>query len=287
MPIDPDKLLALAIPEIRQSYGWRDTALYALGVGVGQDPVDERQLAFVDETRLQALPTMASILAHPGFWIRELETGIDWRRVVHAEQSLRVHRPIPAQATVRAVTRVLEIVDKGAGKGALVRYGREILDAGTDTPIATAEQVSICRGAGGFGGSPVASWSPPSSPDRAPDLIREMPTYPQQALVYRLCGDLNPLHIDPGFARKAGFERPILHGLSTYGMAAFCLISSLCDCDPTRFRNMSARFSSPVFPGERIAIDIWRAGPGAAAFRARVGARDAVVLSNGRFEFAA
>ncbi|MBN8479310.1 MAG: MaoC family dehydratase N-terminal domain-containing protein [Burkholderiales bacterium] len=157
MPIDPDKLLALAIPEIRQSYGWRDTVLYALGVGVGQDPVDERQLAFVDETRLQALPTMASILAHPGFWIRELETGIDWRRVVHAEQSLRVHRPIPAQATVRAVTRVLEVVDKGAGKGALVRYGREILDAGTDTPIATAEQVSICRGAGGFGGSHVNS----------------------------------------------------------------------------------------------------------------------------------
>lgn len=287
MAIDPEKLHALRIPEVRQSYGWRETVLYALGIGFGLDPQDERQLRFVDETKLKAFPTLASVLAHPGFWIRDLDTGIDWVRVVHAEQAVRLHRPLSSQGDVRATTRILEIVDKGQGKGALLRYGRDIIDARSGECVATVVQTAFCRGDGGFGGTATSSYVSQPPPQRVPDLTVDMPTYPQMALVYRLSGDLNPLHSDPAVARKAGFDRPILHGLASYGVAAHALIASVCGYEPERFESMSARFSAPVVPGERIAVDIWRKEEGEAAFQARVAARDAVVLTNGRFRYAA
>jgi acyl dehydratase len=285
MPIDPDKLHALPFPEIRQAYDWRDSVIYALGLGFGQDPMDERQLRFVDETKLLAVPTMANILAYPGFWMRDMDTGIDWVKVVHGEQAMTIHRPLPPTGEIIGRTRITDLVDKGAGKGALVLVEREIRDAGTGELMATLMQTVFCRGDGGFGGKSASPRTPHPTPDRAPDLSVDMPTHPQMALIYRLSGDLNPLHADPAFASKAGFPRPILHGLATYGVVGHALMAQLCAYEPARFRAMDGRFSAPVFPGETISVDIWREAPGLAAFRARVAARDVTVLANGRFDY--
>jgi acyl dehydratase len=287
MPIDPSKLLTLEIPDTRQSYGWRECVTYALGVGFGLDPLDERQLRFVDETKLKAVPTMANVLAYPGFWIRDLSTGINWVRAVHGEQAMRVHRPLSANADVVRKTRVVDIVDKGPGRGALLYVEGNITDAKTGERIATLLQTVFCRGDGGFGGSATASHVPHPVPERVPDLSLDMPTHAQLALIYRLSGDRNPLHADPAVARKAGYERPILHGLATYGVACHALMAALCNYEPDRVLALEGRFSTPVFPGETITVDIWRESAGRAAFRARVAARDALVLANGRFDYAA
>lgn len=287
MPIDPEKLLALQFPEIRQTYTWRDTILYALGTGFGLNPMDERQLRFVDETKLKAAPTMANVLAYPGFWMRDLDTGIDWVKVVHGEQAMRLHGRLPPEGEVVGKTRILDLVDKGPGKGALVYAERVITNAATGEKLATLVQTVFCRGDGGFGGKSEALRTPHPIPDRYPDISIEMPTHPQMALIYRLSGDLNPLHSDPGIARKAGYDRPILHGLATYGVTGHGLMAALCDYEPERVLAVEGRFSAPVFPGETITLDIWREEPGRAAFRARIAARDAMVFNNGRFEYAA
>lgn len=287
MPLDPEKLLALQFPEIRQSFGWRDSVIYALGVGFGLDPGDERQLRFVDETKLKAVPTMANVLAYPGFWMRDLNTGIDWVKVVHGEQAMRLHRPLPPEGDVIGRTRIVDLVDKGPGKGALVYAERVISDAATGEKMATLLQTVFCRGDGGFGGRSGVPRTLHLIPDRAPDISVDMPTHSQMALIYRLSGDLNPLHADPAFAQRAGYERPILHGLATYGVVGHGLMAALCAYEPERVLALDGRFSAPVFPGETITVDIWREGPGQAAFRARVAARDTVVLNNGLFEYAA
>jgi acyl dehydratase len=287
MPLDPEKLFALQFPEIRQTYTWRDSILYALGTGFGMDPVDERQLRFVVETKLKAVPTMANVLAYPGFWMRDLDTGIDWVKVVHGEQAMRLHHPLAPEGEVVGRTRIVDLVDKGPGKGALVYAERVITDAATGERLATLLQTVFCRGDGGFGGTSEPARTPHSIPDRASDLSIHMPTSPQMALIYRLSGDLNPLHADPAVAKEAGYERPILHGLATYGVIGHGLMAALCDYEPERVLALEGRFSSPVFPGETITIEIWREEPGRAAFRARVAARDAVVFNNGRFEYAA
>jgi acyl dehydratase len=287
MALDPEKLLALRFAEIRQTYTWRDSIIYALGLGFGLDPTDERQLRFVDETKLRAVPTMANVLAYPGFWMRDLDTGIDWVRVVHGEQAMRLHRPLRPEGEIVGKTRIVDLVDKGEGKGALVYAERAITDAATGEPLATLLQTVFCRGDGGFGGKSEAPRVPHAIPDRAPDLSTDRPTHPQMALIYRLSGDLNPLHADPATARKAGYERPILHGLATYGVVCHGLMAALCDYEPERVLALEGRFSAPVLPGETITIDIWREQPGRAAFRARIAARNAVVLNNGSFEYVA
>ncbi|WP_051953875.1 MaoC family dehydratase [Xenophilus azovorans] len=181
--------------------------------------------------------------------------------------------------------------NKGAGKGALVISERTLRDAAHGEPYATLRQASMCRGDGGFSGGGTGSAARPASPTppypapaAAPDLSIDMPTHSQQALIYRLSGDLNPLHIDPAVARQAGYGRPIFHGLGSFGIAGHALMAALCDYDPARVRTLAARFSAPVFPGETLTIDIWRdAQPGRATFAARVKARDAVVMRNGEF----
>jgi acyl dehydratase len=285
MAIDPDKLCALAFPEIRQRYTLRDSIVYALGVGFGLDPSNESELRFVDEAQLVAAPTMANILAHQGFWIRDLETGIAWVKVVHGEQAMQLHRPLTPEGDVVGRTRVVEVVDKGLGNGALVYVEREISDAATGAPIATLLQTVFCRGDGGFGGNPTTWRKPHPVPARAPDISLELPTHRQMALIYRLSGDPNPLHISPAVARKAGYERPILHGLATYGVAGHALLKALCGYDATRFRSIEARFSAPVFPGETITTDIWRESDGIAAFGCRVAARNTTVIANGFFTY--
>ena len=281
MPIVYEKLLALKIPDVEQSYGPKDCMLYALGVGLGLDPTDEQELAFVYEKNLKALPTMAVVIGHPGFWAKELDTGIDWVKLVAGEQSLELYRPLAPSGTVRSRTRVVEIVDKGVGKGAIVYSQRTIEDKASGERIATLVQSTFCRGDGGFGGPPREQPPVHPIPERAPDLVCDLPTRPEMALIYRLSADPNPLHADPATAKAAGFPRPILHGLATFGVAAHAILKTVCDYDPARLTAIAGRFSAPVFPGETIRTELWRDGE-VVSFRARVVERDVVALNSGR-----
>jgi len=283
MAIDYDRLLSLDIPEVEQSYAERDTMLYALGVGVAHDPLDPAILPFVYERDLRALPTMALVLAHPGFWTRDLDTGIDWVKMVHGEQSMVLHRTLPATGTVIGKTRVVEIIDKGEGKGAIVISERQLVDKASGAPIATLTQTNVCRGDGGFGGPPRVAPVPHPLPERTPDLAVDLPTRPEAALIYRLSADPNPLHADPAVARAAGFPRPILHGLATFGVVGHAVLRGACGYDTGRIASMAGRFSAPVYPGETIRTEIWRDGD-VVSFRARAIERDVIVLNNGRAE---
>lgn len=277
-------------PEIEHRYTAEDSMFYALAVGLGADPIDERQLAFVNDTTPGtplALPTMAVVLGYPGSWMTDARSGIDYSMIVHGEESVVLHKPLPASGTVVSRHRVTRVVDKGAGKGATVTYDKELLDKASGEKLATVTHTTFCRGDGGFaardGVSDPSPASPPKVPQREPDLVCELRTLPQQALLYRLCADRNPLHSEPAAARKAGFERPILHGLGTYGVAGHALLASLCDYDPRRLKSLFARFSAPLFPGETVRFEMYREGDGI-AFRARVKERDRVVLDYGRAE---
>jgi acyl dehydratase len=283
MTIVYEKLLALKIPDVEQSYGPKDCMLYALGVGLGLDPLDEEQLAFVYEKKLKVLPTMAVVLGYPGFWAKELETGIDWVKLVAGEYALELHQPLPTRGTLMGRTRVVEIVDKGAGKGAIVYSERVVSDKASGAPIATISQTTFCRGDGGFGGPSREQRPVHPLPERAPDLVCDFPTRPEMALIYRLSADPNPLHVDPAVAKAAGFPRPILHGLGTFGVAGHAILKTQCSYDPARLAGIAGRFSAPVFPGETIRTEMWRDGA-VVGFRCKVVERDMIVINNGRAE---
>ncbi|MDF1831895.1 MAG: MaoC/PaaZ C-terminal domain-containing protein [Porticoccaceae bacterium] len=279
MAIVYDELKNRKFEEIVHTYTERDTMLYALGAGVGYDPMDEKALNYVYEENLSALPTMATVLAYPGFWLKEPDTGVDWTKVLHADQEIILHKPLPPSGTVKATTKVDEIIDKGEGKGVFI-YSSRTVSTEDGEPLCTLIQNTMARGQGGFGG---CTDRPPASqtiPETAPDSGCELPTLPQAALIYRLSGDYNPLHADPAVAKQGGFERPILHGLCTFGVAGHALLKTCCDYDVKLFRSMKARFSAPVYPGETIRTDIWKLDTGV-AFRCTVVERDLVVIDNG------
>lgn len=273
--------------ELVHEYTQRDTMLYALGVGLGADPLDAGQLRFVFEKDLQALPSMVAVLGTPGFWWRDSRTGADWVKLVHGEQRVEIFRPLPAAATVIAKNRVVSLTDKGAGKGAIAVIERDLYESGTTQLLARTTQVTFLRGDGGFSEqSGVSDAGPavlPGAPETAPDIEVELPSLEQAALIYRLSGDYNPLHADPEVARAAGFKRPILHGLCTFGMAAHAIVRSCCDYDASRIRSMAVRFTAPVYPGETIKFQFWRRDS-KVHLRAHIDARDAVVLNNGIVE---
>lgn len=286
MPIDYDTLKQWDFGEIEHTYTPRDVMLYALGVGYGADPLDADDLAFVYEKALRVAPTMAAVLGYPGFWARDPRTGIDWVKMLHGEQTVRIHRPLPRSGTVIGRSKVARIVDKGAGKGALLLIERGVFDKASGERLATVEQLNFCRGDGGFSAGDGRSDTLPASapmPEGPPDAVCDLPTRPEAALIYRLSGDDNPLHADPEVARAAGFDRPILHGLATWGVAAHAVLKTCCDSDPERMMLFHARFTKPVFAGESIRTEIWRDG-NTVSFRARSIERDVVVLDNGRAE---
>ncbi|MEA2992760.1 MAG: hypothetical protein QOD40_1680 [Alphaproteobacteria bacterium] len=283
MPIDYEKLLALKIPEVEQTYAAKDAILYALGIGLGHDPLNEDELPFVYDKNLKVLPTFAVVLGWPGFWARDLDTGIDWVKLVAGEQGLVLHRPLPASGTIVGRTRVTEVIDKGPGKGALVYSERVVSDKASGEKIATVTQTTFCRGDGGFGGPPREAPAVHPIPDRAPDVVGELSTRPEAALIYRLSGDPNPLHVDPAIAKAAGFPRPILHGLATFGIAGHAILKNICGYDPAKLTAISARYSAPVFPGETIRTEMWR-DENIVSFRARVPERDVIAINNGRAE---
>ena len=280
MTFDPDYLLNREFPTLRQSYNDKDCMLYALGVGMGIDPLDESCLRFVYEDGLKVMPSQSVVLAHPGFWAKEEDTGLDWVKVLHAGQEIILHKPLPVAATVEAKTRITEVTDKGEKIGALIVSDRTVVDVDTGEDLCTLVTTILARGNGGFGGD---RRSPPklhAAPNGVPDEICDLPTLPSQALIYRLSGDFNPLHASPTVARNAGFEAPILHGLSTLGVRTHALLRTCCDYEPDRFEQIRLRFSAPVLPGETIRTEIWRNGT-EIAFRCKSLEQNKIVINNG------
>jgi acyl dehydratase len=313
MPLNLDAIGTVGDP-VERSWHARDALLYAVAVGAGAvDPTDE--LAFTTENsrdvRQKVLPTFAVVVGMgAGGALRNIGT-FNPAMLVHAEQSFELHRPLAPEGTVRITSRLVDILDKG--KGALVVTESQAVDPASGDPVFTTRSGAFIRGEGGFapeadragGGAPDGSGrtgpsgsrsgsasgsasgsGSGSAPERAADHVVSYPTLPHQALIYRLCGDRNPLHSDPSFAALAGFDRPILHGLCTYGFTGRALLHTLCGSDPARLRAMYGRFSRPVLPGDTLTISIWvDSTPGGASFQTTTG-DGTVVIDRGRCTFA-
>jgi acyl dehydratase len=284
MAISYEQLLNRRFAPLEHAYSRRDSMLYALGIGLGADPLDQGQLAFVYEEQQKVFPTMPVILGYPGFWAREADTGIDWRKLVHAEQAFELHAPLKPEGRVIGSNRVSALYDKGPEKGALLCQERLVTDADSGELIATVHQVSMLRGDGGFGG-PAGSPPPHQMPERSADVICDLPTLPQAALLYRLSGDFNPLHADPEVAVGAGFARPILHGLCTMGVACHAALRGILQYRAERIRGMRVRFSGVVLPGDTIRTELWMDGD-VISFRATALERKVLVLSAGKITLA-
>lgn len=270
----------------RLRYETKDTILYALSVGAGSDPLDRAQLRLVYERDLLALPSFAAVLAHPGAWIARPEFGVNFLKLLHGEQYLAVHKPLAPSAEIEASYRVAAVVDKGEGKGALVYFEKALREAESGEPLCTVTSTLFLRADGGCGSFGMAPAPLPAEPENLDGFAAELRTPIGSALLYRLNGDLNPIHVDPESAVKAGFERPILHGLCTYGVAGLLLVQSACGNDPRRLRSLDVRFTSPVYPGETIRIEGVHDGDGV-RFRALVPERRQPVLGQGHARIAA
>ncbi|GAC1582852.1 MAG: MaoC/PaaZ C-terminal domain-containing protein [Sphingomicrobium sp.] len=253
MTFDPERLISHRFPTVRQSYDRRDTILYALGIGLGLDPLDEYDLDYLLETREAILPAFAVTLASPGMWIRDTAFGVDFARLVHSAQAACFHRSLPTKGTVTSSPRIASIYDRGEGRGALVVLERDVTDADNGECYAHIEQTLLLRGDGGFDGK--APPIPPAQliPDRVPDKSIQYPISPRAALIYRLSGDWNPLHAAPAAARAAGFERPILHGLASFGWAAYAIER----LSGRKLTSIECRFSGTVVPGDTLSLSAW------------------------------
>ena len=282
MPIKYDELMALKNLGQKYAYSDREVMLYAYGIGMGADPIDERELAFVNEATatpraLKVVPTFASVAAWgagPG------EMNLDRVMVVDGERDITFHRPMAVAENLTVDSRVLAVFDKGKDKGAVIRH-QTVLRNDKGEELATLVASRFARGDGGFGGPSEGQPEPHKVPTREPDKSIDISTRPDQALIYRLCGDRNPLHSDPEFARRAGFPRPILHGMCTFGITCRGILQTYADYDPGAFKQHAARFSSPVYPGETVTLDLWKDG-NVISFEARVKARNVAVIKSGK-----
>ncbi len=287
MGLDYETIMNYKFPEFETRYKAKDTILYALGLGFGADPLNEQQLDFVYEKNLKALPTMPVVLGFDKVGIQDIPelSSIDFNKLVHGEQSLVIHNKVPPEGGVRCETKILGILDKGEGKGAILFREKKLFDIDPGDLCATSVDAIFLRGNGGFGGEPGPAPTPPvhKLPESEPEEICDIQTLPQAALIYRLSGDYNPLHAEPVFAARAGFDKPILHGLCTFGVAAHAVLKTYCDYDVTKFKSQQVRFSAPFFPGETVRTEMWRDG-NIISYRARSVERDVVVLNNGKVE---
>jgi acyl dehydratase len=284
MPIDYDDMMQSGATGLVSSYEEKDVMLYALGVGFMRDPLDANELPFVYENGgLKVVPTFASVIARgeapPERQRMPQKSSINFMMLVDGERRITFHNPLPPRADLIADERTVDIYDKGAGKGAVLVQERAVRNRATNEKLCTITASYFLRGDGGFGGPGHAQPEPHAIPDRAPDLVKECDTRPDQAFVYALSGDRNPLHRDPAIAKMAGFPRPILHGLCSYGTACRAVLSTVGQYQPERIRQFDVRFSKPVFPGETIVTEMWSDG-GVVSFRARVKEREGVVVLN-------
>jgi acyl dehydratase len=271
------------------SYSDKDVMLYALGIGMGRDPMDERELPFVYEKDLKVTPTAVTVLAgaagsRPAQVAQAREgqrvSQLNYLMVVHGEQKVELHKPLPAAGSFTAASRTIGAFDKGKDKGAVV-VTETVWTDDKGEKVATLTGSTFARGDGGFGGPADGAPEPHAVPTRKPDISVPMETRPDQALVYRLNGDRNPLHSDPDVANRAGFPRPILHGLCTYGITCRAVLQEICDYAPERILSHQVRFSAPVFPGDTVTVDLWKDGD-VVSFEARVLDRGATVIRNGK-----
>lgn len=262
------------------SYTDRDVLLYALSLGVCDNPLHDNELPFVYEKNLRVLPSVSSVLASPGFWVVNKKFGINFVKLLHGEQRAQYIRSLPPSAELRGEYRVSAVVDKGADKGALLYFDKILSDNKTGDHLCTVSSVLFLRGDGGAGGFGEAPEPLAGVPEREPDFVDEIRTSNRAALLYRLNGDRNPLHVDPDTARKAGFEAPILHGLCAYGVCGFSVLRKAFDYDTVRMKSLDLRFSSPIFPGETLQVEGWEVD-GGVSFQARVKDRNKLAISNG------
>jgi acyl dehydratase len=275
MAIDRSAVGATGGP-VERSWTSKDALLYALGVGAGLE-----ELQFTTEKAQAVLPTMAVVLGARGSVPMQRAGSFNPVMLVHGEQAIELAKPIPVEGTLKATGRIAAIYDKG--KGAVIVTETESVDAQSGELLFRTRSAVYVRGAGGFGGDRGPSGPMYEPPSRKPDHEVRYQTRPDQALLYRLSGDRNPLHSDPEFARAAGFPRPILHGLCTYGFTGRALLHTLCGSDPSRFKSMEGRFSKPVFPGEALTIAMWIEGR-TCTFQTK-NERGEVVLDAGRLTF--
>lgn len=243
---------------IQERYCERDAMIYALGVGIGQDPIDPFELGFVYERALKILPTFNATLASPTAWMQDLGHSIDLTQLVAISHSLEIFKNIPSTGSVTSYVRVTHVYDRGIGKGALIHWERDLILNEPGQLISRLRGIALARGNGGFGGAPSPKRNDDIVPDRPSDYSVEWQTCNAQPLLYRLSGDLNPLHADPEVANNAGFARPILHGLCTLGMVAFNLMKIARDKKTSQIRKISTRYSGVVYPGEKLLIEFWQ-----------------------------
>ncbi len=279
MPINYDDLMSTSILDEPSEYTEKDTMLYAIGVGFGSDPMDQRELQYVTELRaLRTVPSMASMVV-PATLLDDC--GWDRSKVLHCEQRLELYRPLPPAAKLLTNHRVVGVYDLGADGGARILLESEARTARDETVLFSLGTTLLARGDGGFGGPAGKGAALHKLPDREPDLRCVLSTRPDQALIFRLSGDLNPLHADPVYARRAGFAAPILHGRCTFGIACHAILKTICDYDFTLISGLDVRFSSPVYPGDRITTEMWQ-DRNIVSFCCRVAERDVTVIDNGR-----
>lgn len=281
MPLNYDHLMGLKRAGDRFSYTDRETMLYAIAIGMGGDPLDRNELPYVyekpdEQPALKTVPSMATVLTRTAVL---KDCGFDYTKVVHGEQRLTLHRPLPPEGELIASARVTEAYDKGAGKGAVIYTETAARSAADQQLVFTLVSTTFARGDGGFGGPSGSGPQPHPIPDRRPDATTTLQTRKDQALLYRLNGDRNPLHADPDLAKRVGFPAPILHGLCTYGVACRAILQTVAAYDHTRITGFDVRFSAPVYPGESIATDIWVDGT-TVSFRCRVPERNGIVVIN-------
>jgi acyl dehydratase len=276
MGVTYDELMSLQRPASVVSYSDRETILYALSVGMGRSQVDERELPFVYEgAALKTIPSMATVLmAAP-----VNESGLDFRKMLHGEQRLRMFKPIPPAGKLVVDSGVGAVIDKGKEKGSVIDFVSSARTEAGEKVFETTTRI-LARGDGGIGGPTGESPKPAPVPDSAPDWILRESTRLDQALLYRLNNDRNPLHADPALARAAGFKAPILHGLCTFGIACKAVMLATCNLDPSKIGEFNVRFTAPVMPGDTLEVAIWQNGP-AIAFKCRAVERDTIVLDNG------
>lgn len=275
---DPQTLRDWRFALQSQTYDARDAILYALGVGMPLTPGEGPDLGYLLEDGLKVLPSFAVTLASPGMWVKDPALGIDWVKILHMAQAATFHAPLPPAARITSQPRVKSLHDRGVGKGAVCVLERDITDAETGTRYCTVEQTILLRGNDGFGGPAAPPAERVTMPDRAPDAVVSVTTSDRAALIYRLSGDLNPLHADYAVARRGGFDRPILHGLASYGTAAAVVLRSFAADDPAQLTSLALRFSGVVFPGDTLRFDLWQDGA-RVLFQAHVG--DRKVLDQG------